>query len=630
MEAQVYQRYIFGPFVLDPMENLLLREGQAVPVPDKALETLLMLVQSPGHLIAKAELLQRVWPNTFVEEATLAQNISTLRKALNGSPGDAEYIETVPRHGYRFIAPVKVLDVPGRVRPASPTKAMPLRISRPLLWAGAAGVLLALALGVYLGGRLRRPVSEPSAGGTLTLAVLPFDNFTGDAAQDYLSEGLTEEMIAQLSHLDPERVRVIARTTAMQYKGTHKTVAQIGRELGADYILESSFRREGSRARITTQLVRTNDQIHIWSQEYERDVREILPLESEVAQSIAQEIAVKLSPEAQNRLAVHRAIDPEAYQLYLQGRYFWNKRSEQGHLKAIDFFQQAIAIQPQYAQAYSGLADAYALLGSNPTTAMTRPEAMSKARAAALQALAIDNTIAEAHTSLAFVYWHYDWNWPAAEREFQRAIQLNPSYPTAHHWYAFYLVSQGRTEQGLAEVRVAQQIDPLSLIINTDVAQILYFARQYPQSIAQAKQVLDMDPDFSLARLILVWDYLTQQQFGPALAEAEQGIGVPGTNPHMDVNLAVAYVLSGKSTEARAILRHITTVSEDTRGESIPIGIAQAYAALGEKDQAFLWLEKDLQHRDGGLTLLKVFPFLDSLHDDPRFVDLLRRIGLPA
>src|SRR5579859_4284194 len=629
MEAQTYKRYSFGPFVLDPVENLLLREGHAVPVPDKALETLLVLVQNPGHLIAKAELLKRVWPDTFVEEATLAQNISTVRKALNGSPGDADYIETVPRHGYRFAAPVKVLDVQERARLSSSTQAMPLRVSRPLLWTVAAGVVLALALGIYLRVRLRRSVSESSAGGTVTLAVLPFDNFTGDPAQDYLCEGLTEEMIAQLSRISPERLRVIARTTAMQYNGTHKAVSQIGRELGAEYILESSFRREGNRTRITTQLVRTNDQIHVWSQEYERDVREILPLESEVAQSIAQEIAIKLSAEAQARLAVHRAVDPEAYQLYLQGRYFWNKRSEQGHLKAIDFFQQAIAIQPQYAQAYSGLADAYALLGSNPSTVITRPVAMSKARAAALQALALDDTLAEAHTSLAFVYWHYDWNWPAAEKEFQRAIQLNPSYPTAHHWYAFYLVSQGRTDEAVAQIRLAQQMDPLSLIINTDVAQILCFARRYSESMAQANQVLDMDPEFSLARLILVWDYLTQQQFGPALQEADKGIGVPGTKPYLDVNLAVAYALSGKSTQARAVLRRLTTVSGDARGESIPIGIAQAFAALGEKDQAFLWLEKDLQHRDGGLTLLKVFPFLDSLHDDPRFLDLLRRIGLP-
>lgn len=621
MEAQIHQRYSFGPFVLDPVENLLLRDGRPVPLPPKALETLLVLVQNPGHLIEKADLLKRVWPDTFVEEATLAQNVSTLRKALNGSFGDSQYIETVPKHGYRFVAPVTVVDKNG-------LPAARMHMSRPFIWSVAAVLLAVIAMGIYLRAHHRRAVAQPSAG-TVTLAVLPFDNFTGDAAQDYLSEGLTEEMIAQLSRINPDRLRVIARTTAMEYKGTRKSISEIGHELGADYVLESSFRREGNRARITTQLVRTKDQTHVWSQEYDRDIREILPLESEVSQAIAREIAVKLSPEARGRLVARHAIAPEAYELYLQGRYFWNKRSEQGHLKAIKLFEQAIAIQPRYAQAYSGLADAYALLGSNPSTAMTRPAAMSKARAAALQALAIDDSLAEAHTSLAFVYWHYDWNWPAAEREFQRAIQLNPSYPTAHHWYAFYLVSQGRLDEAVAQIRLAQQTDPLSLIINTDAAQILFFARKYPQSIEQAKQVLDMDPEFSLARLILVWNYLTQHQYGPALEEAKKGISVPGVGPYMDVNLAVVYVLSGHRAQARAMLRRLTAVSEGARGESIPIGIAQAYAALGDKDQAFVWLEKDFQHRDGGLTLIKVFPFLGSLHEDPRFRDLVRRIGLP-
>lgn len=625
MEAQTHQRYSFGPFVLDPVENLLVRDGHPVPLPPKALETLLVLVQNPGHLIEKADLLKRVWPDTFVEEATLAQSISTLRKALNGSSGDFQYIETVPKHGYRFIAPVTVVDQ--NVLPAASSRVR-LRISRPLIWSAATVLLVVIAVGIYLRAHLRRAVAQPPAG-TVTLAVLPFDNFTGDAAQDYLSEGLTEEMIAQLNRINPDRLRVIARTTAMQYKGTHKTVAQIGRELGADYVLESSFRREGNRARITTQLVRTRDQTHVWSQEYDRGIHEILPLESEVSQTIAREIAVKLSPEARGRLVARQAIAPEAYELYLQGRYFWNKRSEQGHLKAINLFQQAIAIQPRYAQAYSGLADAYALLGSNPSTAMTRPEAMSKARAAALQALAIDDSLAEAHTSLAFVYWHYDWNWPAAEREFQRAIQLNPSYPTAHHWYAFYLVSQGRMSQALEEIHRAQEMDPLSLIINSDTAQMLYFAQQYDQAIAQAKRVLEMDPDFALARVYLVWAYLGKHQYGAAVEEAKRAIQDRGIKLSMEATLAATYAEAGQQVQARNVLRDLTEQSERVHTQELWTGIAQVYAALGEKDQAFAWLEKDFQHRDGGLTLIKVTPFLDSLHQDPRFTDLVRRIGLP-
>ena len=622
METLTQRPYSFGPFLLDPAEKVLLCKGHAVPLPPKALETLLVLVEKHGHVTEKAELLQRVWPDTFVEEATLTQNIFTLRKALGDSADGHEYIETIPRRGYRFVAPVRALDQSGAV---AKTQSQPHAASlyRPFLWALLGIMTMGVGAGFYFRMRSRKPgtASSPSR---ITLAVLPFQNFTPDPQQEYLSDGLTEEMITQLGGLNPERLGVIARTSAMHYKDTTETAGQIGQELGVEYLLEGSCRREGSRVRISAQLIRVRDQMHLWAQDYDREFSDSLALESEVTRDIAAQIQLKLAQQPTARAS--HPLNPVAHDAYLRGRYFWSKRSEQGYLKAIEHFEQAIAADPNYAQAYSGLADAYALLGSNPTTAITRKDAMAKARAAALQALAIDDSLAEAHTSLAFVYWHYDWNWANAEKEFQRALQLNPSYATAHHWYAFYLLSQGRTDQAIEEIGRAQQVDPLSLIINTDVAQILFYAHHYDRATEQAKRVLDMDADFSLARVMLGWSYLARQENGAALEQAEKATEAPGVGDALDANLEVTYAALGRKAQARDLLIRLEAKSK--RNTQLVVGIAEAHALLNEKDQAFVWLEKAFQDRDGGLTLIKLDPFLEPLHADPRFQDLVRRIGL--
>jgi TolB-like protein/Tfp pilus assembly protein PilF len=511
--------------------------------------------------------------------------------------------------------------------PAEPESQPRRMLARRLfLWVPLGILVLVTSTVLYL--RVRpRDLQRGSSPSRITLAVLPFQNLTPDPSQEYLSDGLTEEMITQLGGLNPERLGVIARTSAMHYKGTAETAAQIGQELGVDYLVEGSLRRQGSRVRISAQLIRVRDQMHVWAQDYDRDFSDYLVLESDVTRDIAAQIQLKLS--AQPAVHVSRPLNPNAYDTYMKGRYFWNKRSEQGYRKAIEYFEQAIAADPNYAQAYSGLADAYALLGSNPTTAITRREAMSRARTAALKALSLDDTLAEAHTSLAFVYWHYDWNWPAAEKEFQRALQLNPSYPTAHHWYAFYLVSQSRTDQALEEIRRAQQTDPLSLIINTDVAQMLYFGHRYDQAIEQARRVLEMDPEFALAHVMLSWSYQAEHENEAALEEAKKAAAAPANRGETDGNLAILYALTDQRAKAQDLLLHLKRASEKLHTEELSTGIAQIYAALGDKDQAFVWLEKDFQNRNGGLTLLRVLPFLESLHGDPRFSNLLRRIGLP-
>ena len=625
MEAPVCH-YSFGPFVLNPAERVLLRDGRPVSLPPKAIETLLTLVEKPGHVIEKAELLARVWPNTFVEEATLAQNIFTLRKALDSSADGQEYIETVPKRGYRFVAPVRELERP--TAPGSEEWHVRGRHARQLLvWALLGILVFAAGTGFYFGARSSEPKPGPSTS-RITLAVLPFQNLSPDPQQEYFSDGLTEEMITQLGGFNPERLGVIARTSAMHYKGTTETAGQIGQELGVDYLVEGSFRREGSHVRVSAQLIRVRDQMHLWAQDYDRDFSDYLALENDVSRDIANQIQLKLS--AQPVAHLSRALNPNAYDAYLKGRFFWNKRTEEGHLKAIEYFNQAITAEPFYAQAYSGLADAYALLGSNQTSAITRRDAMEKARAAAVKALAIDDSLAEAHTSLAFVYWHYDWNWPAAEGEFRRALQLNPSYPTAHHWYAFYLVSQGRMDQALEEIRRGQLADPLSLIINTDSAQILYFAGHFDQAIERSRRVLEMNPQFPLARLPLVWALVEKHQYKAAVDEAEKEMQVPGAGPDVEASLAATYAAAGRSKQARELLRRLNKESaRQHAGQFFSVPVAEAYAELGDKDQAFAWLEKDFQNRNGGLTLVKVDPYLDSLRADPRFADLVRRIGLP-
>ena len=626
MEPPTQQPYSFGPFVLDPVEKRLLLDGNPVPLPPKALDTLIALVENRGHVMEKCALLERIWPNTFVEEATLTQNIFTLRKALGDSPDGHEYIETVPKRGYRFVAPIRLvehqLEAPGTMAPGP---ARPL-ISRRILGAVAGILPVVIAVGVYLRVHSRNSASAVQTA-RVTLAVLPFENLSGDPNQEYFSDGLTEEMITQLGGLNPERLGVIARTSAMHYKDSTETAGQIGRELGVDYLVEGSLRQQGSRVRISAQLIRVHDQMHVWAQDYDRGFSDYLRLENDVARDIAEQIQLKLR--AQPPVRASRPLNPNSYEAYIKGRFFWNKRTEQGHLKAIDYFNQAVAADPEYAQAYSGLADAYALLGSNPTTAITRHDAMERARAAALKAIAINDTLAEAHTSLAFVYWHYDWNWAAAENEFQRALQLNPSYATAHHWYAYYLLSQSRTDQALEEIRRAQKMDPLSLIINADGAEVLCLAQHYDQAIAQAKKALEMDPEFALARKTLVWSYLAKHQYREAVEEAKKAVQEPIANPDAEVTLALAYALTGQKVQARKLLLKFKGESERLHTEQISPAIANVYAALGEKDQAFAWLERVFQNRDGGLTLIKLVPYLDYLHGDPRFSDLVHRIGLP-
>lgn len=622
--------HTFGSFLLDPVERVLLRDGEPLALTPKSFETLLTLVENSGHIVAKDELLRRVWPGTFVEEATLAQNVFTLRKALGDSPEGHLYIETVPKRGYRFTARVQVIEQTSARRAPAPGAAPVVAASHSTrrVWLRillVAAVVSVVAGAAYVVGRRSGPRNSLPPGRVM-LAVLPFQNLSGDPQQEYLSDGLTEEMITQLGRMNSERLGVIARTSTMRYRDTPKSVDQIGRELGVSFILEGSVRRTGDHVRISAQLIQVKDQTHLWAENYDRDLRDVLALQSDVARAIAHEIAVNLTPQQQNRLASARPVDREAYDLYLKGRYFWNKRSEDGFTKAIEYFQQAIAQDANYAQAYAGLADAYALLGSMPNAEIPRKEAMPLARAAALKALQIDESLAEAHTSLAFVRMHYDWNWPGAEKEFQRAIELNPDYATAQQWHAYDLMVMGRTEESLAEIHRAQELDPLSLIINTDAVELMYYARRYDEAIRQGRKTIDMDPGFALVHEFMGLVYLQMKQYTEAIAELQEGFRVSGNRIDFLSDVAIGYALAGRTDEARQILQKLKKGS--TKRFDMPVYLSRVYRDLGEKDQALFWLEKAYQERDGSLILLQVDPGNDSLRSDRRFQDLLRRVGL--
>jgi TolB-like protein/Tfp pilus assembly protein PilF len=466
------------------------------------------------------------------------------------------------------------------------------------------------------------PAAEPVAQEKpiRSLAVLPLENLSGDPEQEYFSDGMTEALIAELGKISA--LRVISRQSVMRYKGTDKSMPQIAQELGVGAVIEGSVLHSEGRVRITAQLIGTGPERHLWANNYDRDLSDILILLSEVARAIAGEIQVTLTPEEETRLGSTRPVNPEAHEAYLKGRYYWNKRTEEDIKQAIAHFQRAIEINPAYALAYAGLADCYVV----PTTLPPR-EALPRAKAAATKALEIDNTLAEAHTSLAVVMMQYDWDWAGTEREFQRAIELNPNYATAHQWYAEYLAAMGRLDEAIAKVKRAEELDPLSLIISWNVGRILIFARQYDQALEQGRKILELYPTSDWeAHDILALAYEQKGMYDEAIAEYEEAWGF--TEEEID-EFRQAYAvgnMAGYWQKRLDILERPPKQEAVNPFLSIPI-----YARVGEKDQAFEWLERAYQEQSLGWFVvdLKVDPMLDPLRDDPRYADLLRRMNLP-
>ncbi len=478
-----------------------------------------VLLERPGEVVTREELRSRVWPNESFGDFDQALNIAIgkLRSALGDSAENPRFIETLQKRGYRFIADVSVADADARTKKQLESAPGNLPSPEPKTEPGhqfeSAGLAVAPKSSLWLTRRvivgsaliLSLPILAlwlfRSRGGAPTgirsLAVLPLENLSGEAAQNYFADGMTDELINDLAQISA--LRVISRTSVMAYKGARKPLPQIARELNVDAVVEGSVLRSGNQVRITAQLIEASTDKHLWSQSYEGELRDTLGLQKRVASAIADQIRINLTPQEQAALKNVKVVDPVAYESYLKGRYFWNKRTADGLKAALAYFKQAVEEDPKYAQAYSGLADTYALLGDWQYAVMTPKEAFPEAKAAAIEALELDGTLGEAHNSLAFVLDAFDWNLDAAGKEFQRAIELNPGYATAHHWYAWHLSLSGRFDEAIAEMRKAENLDPLSLIINSDLAEILVIAHSYDESIGQSRKTIEMDPDFALA-----------------------------------------------------------------------------------------------------------------------------------
>jgi TolB-like protein/DNA-binding winged helix-turn-helix (wHTH) protein/Flp pilus assembly protein TadD len=627
----------FGVFEANILARELRKYGTHVRLRGQPFCILAMLLERPGEVVTRDEMQKKLWPaDTFVDfEHSLNSAIKKLRAVLGDSPDNSRYIETIPRVGYRFVAPVQELSPTGLSIPEVPasstesqTQAAP-RVSHRRWPRVVAGVLALTVLAVVATFAWRRAYPQPRlAGEKVFLAVLPFSNLTGDPGQEYFSDGLTEEMIAQLGQADPDRMSVIARTSVMHYKGSSKPLSQIGGELGVRYVLEGSVRKDSSRVRITAQLVRVRDQMRVWSHEYDRELADLLTVQHEVAQEVASEMQASLGERPKPLAALGgkpaaSAGSYAAYDLYLQGRYFWNKRTQEGFQRAADYFQQAIARDPNYAPAYAGLADT---LGLTSTYYLgPQNELMPKGRAAALKALQLDDTLAEAHTSLALITENYDYDWQNAEKEFKRAIQLDPGYATAHQWYAEYLAWQGRFEEALAESEKARQLDPLSMIIAADHATILYYARQYDRAVAQSRVVLNMDPSAPHTTSTIIYSYVQQKKFAEAQEFIKQHEATL-TSRWPLVFEAIVYGYWGRAAEAEVALTKVDQYAWTP--ERRIAALLPVYSAVGQRDQTIALLQQAVAGHSNVVTSIKVDPMYDPLRSDPRFQELLRRVGL--
>jgi len=629
--VQIQGSIRFGEdFEFDFRAYKLRRSGRVLKLERIPMEVLAVLVAQRGELVTREQIVEKIWgKGVFLDtDNSINGAIRKIRQVLRDDPEQARFIQTITGRGYRFIAPVTE---PGVHKPFVATDRSPvaeLPAGKSARWLRVVLLGIAMVLIAVLGARFqwsRSRVRPLAPGGRLMLAVLPFENLTGDASQDYFSDGMTEEMIAQVGNLDPQHLGVIARTSVMQYKHNTEALDKIGRELGVQYALEGSVRRDSGKLRITAQLIQVKDQTHLWARQYDREPGSLLALQGEIAQEIANEIQLRVG--GHERIdSVHPPsvppVTPEAYELYLKGRYFWNKRTTQGLQQAIEYFQQAVGKDLTYARAYAGLAESYALIGGYSGAPQT--EFMPKARAAALRALEIDERLPEAHTALAVIAQNYDWDWPTAEKEYRRAIQLNPNYATGHHWYAECLALQGRFDEAFPEIERARQLDPLSLIIAADYGAIFYFSRQYDRAIEQFRAVLDMEPNFPRAHM-LVWAYVQKGLFAEALADAERLHRLDDA-PMSWVMLAYVYGRSGQQAQARQELAKLEQSNQ--RRPIDPLYFVVTYIGMDNKDKAFAWLQKACLGHSSCPTALKVDPIFDPLRGDPRFQELMRRLGL--
>jgi TolB-like protein/Tfp pilus assembly protein PilF len=582
--------YKFGGFRLDQAERVLLRHAENVPLTPKVFDTLVVLVERAGRLVTKESLLEKVWPDTFVEEANLSVNIATLRKAMGEGPGEHQYIETISKRGYRFVA--NVVEVG---RESSPTVADELRTA---------------------------PQENTSClpQGPNSLAVLPFDNESADPNAEYLSDGLTESIINRVSQL--HHLRVVARNSVFRYKAKEMDPRKVGRELGVSSVLSGRILQFGDRVIIRAELIDVLNGWQIWGEQYHRKLSDILAVQEEISESISARLTVQLTREEKERLGKRYTENAEAYRFYLKGRYHWNKFHPSSLRRATEHFEQAIEIDPTYALAYAGLADSYYRLSN--VYAHTR-EAMPKAKAAAIKALEIDETLSEAHAALGLIKLFYEWDWLGAEEEFARAIEINPNYAIAHQRFGLYFNLLGRLDEGMRELELGLAIDPLSPQIYWSFALAFFLARKPEQAVEEIHKTLDLDGNYQPALYLLGRVYVERDQLADAIAVYKKVLALNDA-PLFQASLGHAYARAGKYKDARNVLSDLQEQSKDRYVSAY--NIALIHLALGDKNQAFSCLEQAYENRCEMMAWLKVDPAFDSIRTDLRFANLLRRIGL--
>ena len=639
----------FGIFEVDLNASELRKHGLRLKLPEQPFQILAMLLERPGEIITRDELRNRLWQtDTFVDfDHGLNNAVMRLREVLGDSSDSPRFVETIPRRGYRFIAHVDEVfpssPAPAAHEPeASPITGAPLvvQVQAPpapplgsyltsgrrvvLLIAALFGILLAAAVAVryWSAGKDSGAVAAKQ---TTSLVVLPLENLSGDQEQDYFADGMTDELIANLAKI--RSLRVISRSTAMAYKHTRKPLSEIANELHVDAVVEGTVLRANNRVRITAELVQVSTDHHLWADTYESQIGDILALQNRVSSAIVNEIRINLSAQDRERLARTPAIAPEAYENYLKGRFYWNKRTDENLNKAIAYFSQATAQDSHYALAYAGLSDCYAIVGSTIFGSMPVSEAAPKAREAASRALEIDPTLAEAETPLATLKFNYDWDWAGAEDGFQHAIQFNPSYATAYQRYSLFLMAMGRFEDGFHQINKARELDPLSISINFSLGWRLYLARQYDRAIAQLRNTLEMDPSYELPHLVLGQAYEERGAFDLAIPELQKAVELSHGTPLMVSALAHAYARGGHKPEAQKLLAQL---ERDARTKYVsPYYFAIVYIGLGDDEQAMNWLDKAFADRSNGLVFMRVEPELDHLRSNPRFLALQQRLKFP-
>lgn len=649
--------YEFGDFHLNPREKQLLRAGEVITLTPKAFGVLLLFVENNGHLLAKEDFMREVWPDSIVEEKNIADNVSILRKVLGDNADAPAYIETVRKRGYRFVAKViEVMDEgdnliigertrahaiieetdesdPNAIETSAAATEKRLALSelrgrwglKPLLI--PSGLLLAglLAFGTYSFFGTAADPATTSTSPIKSIAVLPFSPLAGDSRDEYLELGMADALITRLSSV--RQILVRPTSAIRRYTDLEQDPVAAGRELTVDSVLEGNIQRAGDRLRVTVTLLRVADGTPLWAEKFDEKFTDIFSVQDSISQRVALALVPRLNGEEKERLSKHYTENEEAYQHYLRGRYHWNRRTADGMNKAIEHLNQAVAKDPSFALAYAALADAYALMPEISNAPLS--ESMMKSKQASLKALELDNTLAEAYISLAYAKY-VEWDWQNIEEQYRRGLELNPNYATGHQWYSEYLLIQGRPDESMREIRLAQQLDPLSLIINTRIGMTAYYSRRYDEAIEQLRKTLEFNPEFILTHIFLCHSLFERGAQRETIPHIVKGFFSPYTleeKAKLEAELNWAYEAGG----AKAVWEKVreTLLRDGPRDYNYPFTMAETCLRLGDKDAAFLWLGRAADLKHPGVAALKVEPAMDGLRSDPRFAELLRRVNLP-